>query len=286
MKDSKISPVILERLRNYSATTDQQLVNAAKEILQELALLGLSRSGFFKQAAFHGGTALRIFYGLQRFSEELDFALIVPDPAYDITKLLKPLELELETWGLEVELVNRSKLSNAVQKAFLKVSSLGVELRLVSALPASQKFNVKIELDTNPPLGALCQNRLCEYPVDFYVVCHDEPTLFSGKIHALLCREYIKGRDWFDLLFYLTRKTRFNLPYLINALLQTGPYADQLREREISLEWVILELIAKINTVDFEAIKVDVQPFVVDPKTLEIWSRDFFLQKIDLWRRN
>jgi hypothetical protein len=286
MKDSKVSPVILERLKSYSAATDQQLVNAAKEILQELALLGLSRSGFFKQAAFHGGTALRIFYGLQRFSEDLDFALITPDPSYDVAKLLKPLELELSTWGLEVELVNRSKLSSAVQKAFLKVSSLGVELRLVSPLPAGQKFNVKIELDTNPPLGATCQSRLCEYPVDFYVVCHDEPTLFSGKIHALLCREYIKGRDWFDLLFYLTRKTRFNLPYLINALLQTGPYVDLLRDQEISLEWVISELIAKINAVDFEAIKVDVQPFVADPKSLEIWSRDFFLQKVDLWRRN
>jgi hypothetical protein len=286
MKDSKISPVILERLKSYSTTTDRQLINAAKEILQELALLGLSRSGFFKQAAFHGGTALRILYGLQRFSEDLDFALIAPDPSYDITKLIRPLELELSTWGLEVELVNRSKLSGAVQKAFLKVSSLGAELRLLSPLPASQKFNVKIELDTNPPLGALCQSRLCEYPVDFYVVCHDEATLFAGKIHALLCREFLKGRDWFDLLFYLTRKTRFNLKYLINALLQIGPYANLLRDREITSEWVILELIAKINAVDFEAIRTDVLPFVVDPKALEIWSRDFFLQKVELWRRN
>ena len=284
MTTKKLSSVILQRLGRYAASSDQQYINAAKEVLQELALLGLSRSGFFSKAAFHGGTALRIFWGLERFSEDLDFALITPNTDFDLSQLLQPLQLELESWGLDVEIIDRSRASTQVKRAFLKDASLGAELRLNTPLPTGQKFNVKIELDTNPPLSATLQNQLCEYPTDFYVVCHDEPTLFAGKLHAILCRPFLKGRDWYDLLFYLTRRTSINTEFLANALQQTGPFSGGRLESAITQRWVVAAVENQINAVDFAALKTDVLPFVTDPRSVDLWSKEFFLLKLERWK--
>lgn len=287
-KKRTLSPVITERLKKFSTGTDIQSINAAKELFQELALLGLFRAGFFTRAAFQGGTALRLFYGLPRFYEDLDFALIDPDPSYKLAALTEPLRAELEAWGLDIEIIERNKASAIVKKAFLKDTSLAAELSLQSPLANGQKFAVKIELDTNPPAGAKIEARLCEYPVDFYVSCHDESSLFAGKLHAILCRPYLKGRDWYDLLFYFTRKTTPNFALLTNALKQAGPFKDEPwqidpRSNKLDGTWLKARLEERFAAVDFKALKADVLPFVEDPRSVELWSRKLFADKMRLW---
>jgi predicted nucleotidyltransferase component of viral defense system len=277
--------LIEERLKRYETGTDQQLLNAAKEIFQEIVLLGLSRRGFFKQAAFHGGTALRLMYGLDRFSEDLDFTLHSPQPDFSLTTLLNPLREETESWGLAVEVIDRSKASSAARKAFVKETSLGAELKLKSPLPRGQKLVVKIELDVNPPLGAIIENKLCEFPTDFYVSCHNLPSLFAGKLHALLCRSYLKGRDWYDLGFYLSRKTVPNFVLLLNALKQSGGYKDAAIPDPLTMHWIMEMLRRKINQVDFAYLKQDVMPFVRQVGVVDLWSREYFLEKTDLYLR-
>ncbi len=129
---------------------------------------------------------------------------------------------ELEAWGVRVEITDRSKADSNVKKAFIKNNSLGAILNLRNSINPDQKFTVKLEVDIKPPIGAKFENRLCEFPTDFYVVCHDAENLFAGKIHALLCRQFIKGRDWYDFSRYLSWKTEINLTLLRNALKQVG----------------------------------------------------------------
>ncbi len=276
---STIHTLILRRLESFYTATDIDQLNAAKEIIQELALFGLSRHGLFKVAAFHGGTCLRIFYGLDRFSEDLDFALIRPDLNFKLDKLTQAVVGELAAWGVNAEVTDRSKADSAVKKAFIKTGSLGLVLKLNNPIDSKQKFLVKLELDVNPPLGAKVENRLCPFPVDFSVVCHDMPSLFAGKIHALLCRKYVKGRDWFDFARYLGWKTKINLTFLGNALAQFGPYAGLVGEK-IELSWVLAELEKRIEALDVKRAMADTLPFVSDPNFLGLWSNEFFLERL------
>lgn len=288
-----ISSLVKQRLEQYNASTDLQMVNAAKEIIQEIALCGLSRQGFFNHAAFHGGSAFRILYGLDRFSEDLDFCLHKPNPQFDLKDLLHPLSLELEAWGTPVEIVDRSNASSAVKKAFLKSNSLGAQLSLRRPLQPGQKLVIKIELDINPPEGATIESKLCDFPFDFYVTSHDLSSMFAGKMHAILCRQYLKGRDWYDLAVYLTRATPINLHLLHSALKQIGPYAEtaQLNNplnplpNPLNNTWVLGELRNKINAVDFNKLKNDVRPFIKDESKISLWSTHFFLDKVEKYER-
>jgi predicted nucleotidyltransferase component of viral defense system len=276
-----LSLLITERLKEYKGTTDGQVINAAKEIVQEIALLGLSRSGFFKKAAFHGGTALRIFYGVDRFSEDLDFCLLEKDLDFSFASLLDPLKDELNSWGLAVEITDRSKVNNVVKKMFLKEGSLGAMLELRHPLPRGQKFAVKIELDTNPPAGATHESKLCEFPTDFYVVCHDMQSMFAGKIHALLRRSYPKGRDWYDFAYYISKKAEVNFTVLRNALLQSSVNDKSSIPDTLGYDWLKEELKSKILESDFEYLRKDINPFVIDDSKVQLLSKEYFLDKLD-----
>lgn len=270
--------LISKRLERYAVLTDQQQLQAAKEVMQEIALLGLYRGGFFKQAAFHGGTALRLAYGGDRFSEDLDFCLLSPDPDFRLQQLLSPLQKEIEAWGIPTEVTPRGAVDATIQKAFLKTHSLGSLLELANPINPKQKIKVKIELDINPPKGAVYHNKLHSFPVDFYLHCHDAATMFAGKLNALLTRDYAKGRDWYDFVLYVNNGVPVNFLFLKNALSQFE-IADV--PDDLDRQWLVQRLTKRIQAMDVEKIKQDVLPFVLERDRLEIWSQQFFLDKLD-----
>lgn len=276
----KVADLIINRLNQREYISDQHRVNEAKEIIQEIALMALSRAGLFQEAAFQGETAFRLFHGLDRFSEDLDFALMTPDESFSLKRFLEPVVREFDSWGLSVEITDRSKAEKAVRDAFIKETSLGGLLELSLPLHSMQKLAIKIEIDTNPPLGATFESRLCNFPSDFYVNCYDLPSMFGGKLHAILCRRYGKGRDWYDMVEYLRRKVSPNLKFLHNALKQVAPRNIPIPSNRISTSWVKDAILKRIDEVDFNKLRRDVEPFVFDNEKISMWSKDYFRQGI------
>lgn len=274
--------LVQTRLNSYQCQNAQEEENALKEITQEIALLSLSQSGFFKHAAFLGGTCLRIFYGLQRFSEDLDFSLVVPDERFALTPYLKKLERDLQIYGYQIEIQDRSSTTSAVRNALLKDESCGkvLTLKFPSLAARPKKLRIKLEVDTRPPPGALCENSYHIFPIPMVVTVHTLPSLFSGKLHALLCRPYIKGRDWYDLLWYLKQRIPCNPTLLSNALKQTGPWQSQ--EMVIDSLWLQTELGKKIRSLDWIKVRADVAPFLkpMEQSSLTIWSEQLFLSQL------
>ena len=275
---SEPSPIILERLYEHSERPRQYQFNQAREALQEIILFSLSRAGFFKEIAFGGGTAFRIVYGARRFSEDLDFSTKEQDPSFSFSSFLDRIVAELEDFGLSPR-VEDSESRSTIKKARIKEENLLSFLPVKPAFQKGQLIKIKLEVDTRPPGEAKFKQRLLSFPVDHYVLTHDTPTLFSGKLHALLCRKYDKGRDWYDLLRCLSLGKTPNLPYLHAALSQTGPYIDEV-PKKLTLGWVSERLAEKVTKLSIEQLSRDTRQFLADEKELELWSKDFFLKKI------
>lgn len=271
--------IIEERIKEYKPDGKEEELNAFKEIAQEIALSALSRAEFFKHAAFQGGTALRIVHGLNRFSEDMDFVLKQPNPDFKWSLFFHELDLEFSGYGLQLEVKDRSNAESAVKKAFLKEHSFGKVLKLIYERTRSdaQVVTIKLEIDTNPPTKSAFETKVIQFPEPFSIVVQDLPSLFAGKIHALLCREYVKGRDWFDFLWYMSKKTDINLLNLQSALIQQGPWKDT--DLTMDLHWVNERLREKIETINWEEAKRDVQPFLRKRqlRTLDLWNKEFFL---------
>lgn len=274
--------IIQERLDSYRCRSQQEEANALREISQEVALAALSRTGFFKKAAFQGGTCLRIFYSLDRFSEDLDFILKKPDMDFQLGLYLQPLAVELNAYGYHLEIVDRSKAGQAVKKCFLKDDSLGKLLFLQHAKGAAgrNKIKIKFEVDANPPSGSNFENKFLDYPFAFAVTTQDLPSLFAGKSHALLCREYGKGRDWYDFIWYVSRKARINFTFLVNALNQTGPWSGQ--NVQVDKNWYHKEMEKKILAINWQEMKQELARFLKPEAldTLKVWEREFFLDRL------
>lgn len=274
--------IIQERLETYRAASWQEEELALKEILQELALAGLSRTDFFKGAGFQGGTALRVLYGTERFSEDLDFILRAPDPAFRLVSFLKTLEEELKVYGISVEIRDRSQVERTVQKAFLKEDSAGREL-ILKFYPRAQRpkqIRIKFEVDTNPPPGSQFETKYLDFPFPCAITTQNPPTLFAGKSHALLCREYLKGRDWYDFVWYVGRKTQINYSFLASACGQQGAWKGE--NLKVTKSWYLREVTKRIKTIDWEEAKKDVARFLRPSalKSLGVWSREFFLDRV------
>lgn len=272
--------IIQERFDTYHCVSKQDVANALKEIVQEIALAALSRSGFFKNAAFQGGTCLRILHGINRFSEDLDFILKEPDPHFIWDPCLQQMTQEFLAFGIEAEFQDRSKMDNAVKKFFLKDTSLG-KLLNVSFGDPTQKIKIKFELDTNPPVGSDFEIKYLDFPFPFVVTTQDLPSLFAGKSHALLCREYTKGRDWYDLLWYVARKIKPNFTFLQNALIQNGAWEGQ--DIQVTPSWYLLEMKKMIQSIDWADAKTDIMRFAKgsERQSLDLWSQDFFLDRLE-----
>lgn len=275
--------IIQERLDSYNCRSTVEEEQALREITQEIALAALGRTDFFQKAAFQGGTCLRIFHGLNRFSEDLDFALQSPMSSFVMRPYLDVLAKELSAFGYELQIDDRSKLDHAVRMAFLKDDSLGNMLRLSyrpSAGP-SRKLRIKFEVDSNPPVGGTLETTYLDFPFPSAVCVFDLPSLFAGKLHALLCREYLKGRDWYDFVWYTARMTPVNYKLLTASLHQIGPWQGQ--QIQVYKAWLIEQMRDRIMRTDWQQVRGDVHRFVKPSElpSLEIWSQEFFLGQCD-----
>ena len=280
--------IIQDKLEQYNYKNLLEEENAIKEITQEIALLALSRAGFFKIAEFHGGTALRILYKLPRFSEDLDFALLQPNHEIKLLAFLNKMADEFSTYGYDIEIDDRSKADIAIKKAFLKDDSIGkvLSLRYPVLNGVRKKIKIKVEVDSNPPAGATVVTKYLDFPQAFSIQCKDLASSFAGKCHALLCRDYIKGRDWYDFVWYMAPNVEINYALLQNALIQQGPWQGQIIECHAT--WLRTHLIDKIESINWEDAANDVAPFLSEneQRGLEVWSKDFFISRADKLSKN
>lgn len=278
-----MNDVVLQMLEKYHCVSEADYKNALQEIIQETALLGLWRSKFFEHAAFYGGTALRILYGLDRFSEDLDFSLLAPNAQFSWAPYLNALETELRSFGFSVLIEEKKKTQiSPIQSAFLKANTL--ENMVLIDVPQStyqrvhikERISIKIEIDTEPPPLFSTTVKYLLQPIPFPIRVYSEPDLFAGKLHAVLCRSWktrVKGRDWYDLVWYVTRGTKINLQHLEARMRQSGHYVDT---RPLTRNILLEMLYAKIDTLNIDNARADVMFFLRDPEKISIWSQDFF----------
>ncbi len=280
--------IIEQMLSKYEIKNTTDEINALKEIIQEIVLAGLSRGNFFNEVAFYGGTALRIFYNLDRFSEDLDFALIKPDKNFDLSKYFSYIEKELKAYGINLQINTKVKsIDSNITSAFLKGDTLEHILKFFPN-EEGHKYNqilknlkIKFEVDINPPRGATYENQYKLLPSPHLIKLYDKPSLLAGKIHAILCRGWktrVKGRDLYDYLFFMATDTRVNLELLKNKLLasnaiKSGDDFDINKLKEL--------LINKFKVIDYNEAKEDISPFIKNINDLNLWSSELFISVTD-----
>ena len=266
--------VLRQMLEKYDTTSAEGASNGLREVMQEIALAGLYRGGFFDRAAFYGGTCLRIFYGLPRFSEDLDFSLLQEDPGFLLEPYFKAVKEEFSALGLDVTIAVKEKtVQRGIESAFLKNNTRVFDL----AVQGNKTIKIKFEVDTLPPLGFGTEEKLLLEPFSFYVKCFGLPDLFAGKMHALLFRGWkhrIKGRDWFDFEWYVKQGVPLNLSHFARRAVQSG----HLENPQLSEEAFRAVLTQKIGSLDVKLAVDDISRFVQDVKSLKIWSQDYFMQ--------
>ena len=275
---------IANMLSKYNCQNPNDYINALREILQEVALLGLWRGKFFEKAAFYGGTALRIIYGLDRFSEDMDFSLLEPLDTFDIISYAAYLQKECEAFGFDVRFEKIEKtIQSQVQSAFLKADTrtqlLIIETAedIIQAIPKGKLLKIKLEVDTDPPLGFNTETRYILNPIPFAVRVFTLPDLFAGKMHAILCRRWkdrVKGRDWYDLVWYAANYPDLHLKHLEQRMVQTQDWSSGSPLTESAFKEMLIE---RINALDIDKDHKEVEPFVRAPENISIWSREFFL---------
>ena len=262
---------------NMLSTTEQERRNAIFEVNQQVILAGLYNGGFFDVAAFYGGTCLRIFHGLPRFSEDMDFSLLAPDDKFDFTKYFQPIIDEFAIVGREVEIKKKDKKSfGKVESAFLKDNTDVYDV----SFQTDKSIKIKIEVDTQPPLNFRTEQKLLLQPHSFMTRCFTLPDLFAGKMHALVYRGWknrVKGRDWYDFEWYVRH----------NVLLDFAHLAERVRQfnnEEIGQEAFMAQLKDRLASASINQVKSDVLPFVRNPKEFDIWSNDYFVQLADMMK--
>lgn len=269
-----------QMLSRYEIRTDDDYINAQHEVMQQVTLAGLYRGGFFNKAAFYGGTCLRIFYGLRRFSEDMDFSLIQSDADFKLEDYFEPIKVEFNALGREV-VINKKKKKNQtnVESAFLKddTAIYNVQFR------TERNIKIKIEVDINPPMGFSTEHKFLLLPFSFMVRCYTLPDLYAGKMHALLFRNWknrVKGRDWYDFEWYVRNNTVLNFEHLSQRTIQLGSLPDV----QFTKSDFILLLKEKISNTNIEMIKADVRPFIKNLGEMDIWSKEYFNHLAELIR--
>ncbi|MDH5572335.1 MAG: nucleotidyl transferase AbiEii/AbiGii toxin family protein [Gammaproteobacteria bacterium] len=274
--------LIRKRLADYKPVNPIDEENALKEIVQEIILFALWQADFFEVAAFQGGTSLRILHGLSRFSEDIDFILLKPDPDFSWQPYLDKLAEVCKEFGIEPEALDKDHMDRNIRAALIKDDSIANQLNLhFMNNQKGQKLKIKLEIDCNPPAGSGFEYSYLNFPVD-YEVCHqDLASNFALKTHALLCRQYIKGRDWYDFSWYVNQGVMPNLELLQNALIQYGPWQGQ--DLVIDNDWLNKSLKEKIMSIKWQEAAADVERFLkpVEQKSLQLWSERFFLNKLE-----
>jgi predicted nucleotidyltransferase component of viral defense system len=279
----QMSPVIDSLIAKYNPITIQDHENALKEIIQEITLAGLAKGQFYDRAAFYGGTALRIFYGLPRFSEDLDFTLLKPAPDFSLKNYFNAVKETLASFGFEVEAEeidkkNKTDIESAFLKANTKIHLLKISSgqKFADKIQFNKKLSIKFEVDTTPPLGFETEVKILTPPITSSIRLMKLPYLFSGKMHAILFRKWgarVKGRDFYDLLWYIGRKTPINLLYMENKMRDGGQWTEH-RKLEPGDLTKLLE--KRIEGIDFKIAGQDVIAFIKDPREVDLWTKDFF----------
>jgi len=243
------------------------------EAYQQVALAGMYRAGVFARAAFYGGTCLRLFHGLDRFSEDLDFSLLEPDATFDLSVYFDTIRNEFSAYGCEVELEKKVKTAQTtVESAFLKADTETYNL----SPKTKENIKIKIEVDTSPPCGFSVEPKLLMLPFSFYTPCFVLPDLFAGKMHALLFRKWktrVKGRDWYDFEWYIRNSVPLGLAHFNSRMRQFEKVDKDFTEGDL-----LAALMAYIESLDIEQARAEVAPFIRDPVSLDIWSREYFLE--------
>lgn len=266
-----------DMLAAYGLTTERQRRQAIHEVDQQVVLAGLYNGGFFDEAAFYGGTCLRVFHSLERFSEDMDFSLIKPDSEFELQKYFQPIVDEFAMMGRRVEIRMKDKRSqSAVESAFLKDNTEMCDV----VFQTDKSIKIKIEVDTCPPMGFRTEQRLLLMPQSFMTRCYSLPDLFAGKAHAIVYRTWnnrVKGRDWYDFEWYVRHNVPLHFDHLAQRVRQFGgvetnpsSFLERLRER--------------FRRSDIRQAKADVEPFVKNPRELDIWSNDYFVKLTEMMR--
>ncbi len=273
--------MIKQWLEEYKPKTQDEAEQALREIMQEIALAGLQRSGFFEKAAFYGGTALRVFYGLDRYSEDLDFSLLEVNPDFSLEPYLEGIITEFSALGMQVSVKEKIKTNQGnIDSAFLKSDTVWKELMLEGVIPQAglamrPAIKIKLEVDTEPPLGFETEEKLLLKPFSFYVKCFQLSDLFAGKMHALLFRKWkqrVKGRDWYDMEWYIKKGIPLNLGHLVIRARNSGDW-----EKETITKEEFMQLLQdKIAGTSFNNVRDDIMRFIKDDKILDIWSAGYF----------
>jgi predicted nucleotidyltransferase component of viral defense system len=265
-------------LSRYEIKTNDDYTNALHEVMQQIALAGLYRGGFFEYAAFYGGTCLRIFHQLQRFSEDMDFSLLQPNKEFMLENYFQPIINEFTALGREVVINKKEKKNQSnIESAFLKDDTAIYNLQFRT----ERSVKIKIELDINPPLGFLTESKLLLLPYSFMTRCYTMPSLYAGKMHALLFRKWntrVKGRDWYDFEWYVKNNIRLDFSHLCERIRQFESQGFEQMSPE-SFKKMLKE---KISNTNMDMVKADVKPFLKDSGQLEIWSTDYFSQLVDM----
>ena len=277
-----MNDIIKAQLATYKVSNPIEEENATKEIIQEIALYGLWRAKFFEVAVFQGGTSLRILHQLPRFSEDLDFMLLTPDPSFDWAPYLKVLTTTFEEYGLNPETVSKEQMDKRIRNAVIKDNSVANQLDLsFGQRDKRKKLKIKLEIDVEPPAQSVDAFTFLDFPVDYEVRHQDLASNFALKIHALLCRDYVKGRDWYDFSWYAAQGVYPNLPHLEAALQQFGPWSKN-EGLSVDRDWFEEKLNSRIYEIDWDAAKQDVRRFLppMEAESLNLWSNRFFEAKL------
>jgi len=283
-----VHPAIAKMLEKYDLSTAEKTYEALREILQEIVLLGLHRAGFFDHALFYGGTALRILYGLDRFSEDLDFSLIEPNAKFDLSAYEDAVVEALHSFGFDVK-IELKNTEGTIKSAFLKGNTsqhlINIEAPedIVKRFGQGRLVKIKFEVDTQPPLDFESEKKTLLVPSPFTINTMTLPSLFAGKMHAILCRNWSsrpKGRDWYDLVWYVSHGYKLDIKHLTARLQQSCDWQEKqglTLPKNIDKEYILGLLKKRIEDLDVIAAKRDVEIFIADSRVLDIWSREFFV---------
>lgn len=266
-------------VESYAPKSTTERLTVQQEVMQLITLSGLARGGFFEKAAFYGGTCLHLFYGLDRFSEDMDFSLLQRDPSFDFEAYFPAIREEFNLAGKDVEIQLKHKgRPTTIESAFLKESSEVFNI----GFRTQKQIKIKIEVDIDPPLRFTTENKLLIRPVSRWIRTYSLGGLYAGKVSAALFRSWktrIKGRDWYDLEWYIRHQTICDLNHLVARGAETSPETDLSTPAKVKAA-----LKQRIDSIDFDLAKSDVRPFLKDPSCLDIWNRDYFSALVEMMK--